>query len=198
MPQASRYHPFLVALHWLLALLITTALVLGAFVLVKIPNGDPMKIDALRPHMSAGVLILALMLVRLLVRTRTAHPAQALAGNPFLNKLGWISHRLFYPLVFGMAGSGVIMAVQADLPALVFGGQGSLPPDFWAFTPRVFHYVFSRLLMALIALHIVGALYHTLFLKDHLLRRMGFGKRVVVETISKSPSLGRPSSEVQP
>jgi cytochrome b561 len=71
MPQVSRYHPLLVGLHWLLALMVIAALALGALVLVDIPNSDPMKIDALRQHMTAGVLILALMLVRLLVRTRT-------------------------------------------------------------------------------------------------------------------------------
>lgn len=197
MDQVSRYHPLLVALHWLLALMITAALALGALVLVKIPNSNPMKIDALRQHMTAGVLILTLMLVRLLLRTRTTHPAPASAGNALLNKLGWASHRLFYPLVIGMAGSGIIMAVEANLPAIVFRGHGSLPPDFWAFTPRTFHYVLSRLLMALIALHVAGALYHTFFLKDRLLRRMGFGKRVGATTISTSPALKRPFSEMQ-
>ena len=82
MTQVSRYHPLLAALHWLLALMIIAALALGAFVLVKIPNSDPVKIDALRQHMTGGVLILALMLVRLLVRVRTTHPAPALAGMP--------------------------------------------------------------------------------------------------------------------
>ena len=197
MDQVSRYHPLLVALHWLLALMITAALALGALVLVKIPNSDPMKIDALRQHMTAGVLILTLMLVRLLVRTRTTHPARALAGNTLLNKLGWASHRLFYPLVIGMAASGILMSVEANLPAIVFAGHGSLPPDFWVFTPRVFHYVLSRLLMALIALHIAGALYHAFFLKDRLLRRMSFGKRVGATTIFTSPAAKRPFSEVQ-
>jgi cytochrome b561 len=41
------------------------------------------------------------------------------------------------------------------------------------------HYLVSRLLMALIAQHIAGALYHTLILKDGLLRRMAFCRRVL-------------------
>jgi len=198
MSQVSRYHPLLVALHWLLALVIITALALGALVLVKIPNSDPTKIAGLRQHMTAGGLILTLMLVRLLVRTRTSHPAPASSGNALLNKLAWVSHRLFYPLVFMMVGSGVIMALEAHLPAIVFGGHGSLPPDFWVFTPRVFHYVLSRMLMTLIALHVVGALYHTFFLRDRLLRRMGFGRRLLAATTnSTSPVLDRQSSKVQ-
>jgi cytochrome b561 len=71
MDQVSRYHPLLVALHWVLALVIIAALALGALVMVNIPNTDPMKIEALRSHMSGGIFILILMLVRLFVRTRT-------------------------------------------------------------------------------------------------------------------------------
>jgi len=196
-PQVSRYHPLLVALHWFLAVLIFAALALGALVMAKMPNTDPMKIEALRSHMAGGSAILLLMLVRLFVRTRTTHPAAASAGHPTLDRLAWLSHRLFYPAVLAMAGSGLIMALQTGLPAIVFGGEGALPADFWAFPIRTVHYVLSRLLMGLIALHVVGALYHTLILKDGLLRRMAFGRRVLAggrATLSLDPSLPRRSS----
>src|SRR5580704_15676791 len=85
----SRYHPTLVIMHWLLAVLIIAALALGALVMVKIPNSDPMKLEALRSHMTGGVLIVVLMLVRLLVRTRTKHPSTASTGNPILDRLAW-------------------------------------------------------------------------------------------------------------
>src|SRR3974377_1973837 len=61
MVQVSRYHPLLVALHWALAVLIMAALALGALVMVKIANSDPMNLEALRSHMTGGVLILLLM-----------------------------------------------------------------------------------------------------------------------------------------
>ncbi len=177
MTQVKRYHPSLVALHWLLAVLIIAALALGALVMVKIPNSDPHKLQALSSHMSGGALILLLMLARLLVRRRTAHPARATAGHPLLDGVAWLSHRLFYVAVFGMAGSGLVMALQTRLPWVVFLHQGTLPADFWAFPVRFVHYGFSRLLMALIALHVAGALYHTLVLRDGLLKRMVFGRR---------------------
>src|SRR5438132_12481452 len=132
MDQVSRYHPLLVAMHWVLALLIIAALGLGALVMVRIPNTDPMKLEALRSHMIGGSLILLLMLTRLVVRARTAHPAPASTGNRTLDRLAWASHRLFYVAVLGMAGSGLFMAIQTGLPAIVFGGAGALPADFWA------------------------------------------------------------------
>jgi cytochrome b561 len=197
MAQLSRYHPALVALHWLLAVLIIAALALGALVLVGIPNSDPMKLEALRSHMAGGALILTLMVIRLVVRRRTAHPAPATTGHSALDRLAWASHRLFYIAVLGMAGSGLVMALQTGLPSIVFAGHGALPPDFWAYPVRTIHYGISRLLMTLIALHVAGALYHTFFLKDRLLRRMGFGRRATVATMSTAPALNGSFPEVQ-
>jgi cytochrome b561 len=180
MPEVSRYHPLLVAMHWLLAVLLIAALALGALVMAKLPNSDPMKLEALRSHMFGGGLILALMLVRLFVRTRTTHPPAAPTGSSLLDKIAWASHRLFYVLIIAMVASGVTMALQAGLFETVYGGRGTLPPDLWVYPIRSLHYLISRLLMALIALHITGALYHTFVLKDGLLRRMAFGRRVIV------------------
>jgi cytochrome b561 len=113
--QVSRYHPALVVLHWALAFLIIAALALGALVMVNIPNTSPMKIEALRSHMAGGMVILVLMLIRLAIRTRTAHPQPASAGHPLLDRLAFVSHRMFYGTVVVMAGSGIIMALQTGL-----------------------------------------------------------------------------------
>jgi len=176
--RVSRYQPVLVVLHWLMALLLPIALLGGAFVLVKIPNTDPMKIVALQQHFTGGILLLTLMLIRLIVRVSTIHPAQASTGSSILDRMAWLSHRLLYGLVVAQALSGLTMALQAGLPEVLFGGHGALPADFWVFPVRSVHYVISRLLMALIALHVSAALYHTFILRDGLLRRMWFGKRV--------------------
>ena len=47
MKQVTRYHPLLVALHWLLAFLIIAALFAGFFLLARMPNSDPQKIRVL-------------------------------------------------------------------------------------------------------------------------------------------------------
>ena len=158
MPKVSRYHPLLVALHWLLAVLIIAALALGALIMAKLPNSDPMKLEALRSHMFGGGLILALMLVRLFVRTRTTHPPVAMTGSSLLDSVAWVSHRVFYGLIIAMVASGATMALQAGLFEIVYGGRGTLPPDLWVYPIRSVHYLVSRALMMLIALHITGAL----------------------------------------
>jgi cytochrome b561 len=124
------------------------------------------------------------MLGRLVLRSRTEHPAAASAGHPLLDRIAWVSHRLLYVATIGLPISGLILALQSGLPWIVFGG-GKLPADFWAYSFRMVHYIFSRWLMVLIALHVLGALYHTLVLRDGLLRRMFFGRRTVTVKESK-------------
>lgn len=194
MQGVTRYQPLLVVMHWLLALMIPVALAGGALVLVKIPNTDPTKVEALRQHMGGGTLLLALMLIRWVVRMRTAHPARASTGSSALDRAAWLSHRLLYVLVLAQAGSGLVLALQSGLPDIVFGGDGALPADFWVFPMRSVHYVISRLLMALIVLHVAGALYHTLIRRDRLLRRMWFGRRVLTAPETVAPAHSRSHS----
>jgi cytochrome b561 len=176
MPVA-RYHTALVVLHWLLAVMLIVALGMGAIVLDKTPNSSPEKIDALRGHMIAGMAILALMVVRLIVRLKTAHPPAASSGMAWADRLAPWVHRAIYLLVIVQALSGFGTSLMAGLPAIVFGGVGSLPPDFHAYWPRAVHGIASKLLMTLIALHISAAMFHQLVVGDGLMARMGFGKR---------------------
>ena len=174
-----RYHPLLVVLHWALAFFIIAALALGALKMAPIANTNPMKLAALRAHMTGGIVILALMSLRLLIRRVTMHPPQAMTGTPLLDRLARFSHAAFYGAVIAMALSGLIMGVQTGVIRLLAGGQSPIPPDFWAFPIRTVHYVTSRVLMGLIALHLAGVVYHTFICRDRLLRRMGFPMRTL-------------------
>jgi len=173
----SRYHPILVVLHWGLAIFILAALGLGAFKMAPMPNTDPMKSEALRAHMTGGLVILALMLLRLIARRATLHPPAASAGSPALDRLARMSHVALYLLVITMALSGLTMGLQAGITPLIVGAHPSIPPDLWVFPIRRVHYLISRALIVLIALHLGGALFHTFIRRDGLLRRMGLGGR---------------------
>ena len=174
---ANRYHTALVVLHWLLAMLLLFALGMGSFVLSTTPNNAPEKIAALQGHMIGGGLILLLTLVRLGVRLNTVHPPAATTGHPLLDRLAPLTHWVLYFLVLLMAGSGVAMSVMAGLPAIVFGGVGSLSVYFNSLPPRAVHGVVANLLMLVIAMHVAAALYHQFVRRDSLMARMGWGPR---------------------
>jgi cytochrome b561 len=179
MTAPRRYHPVLVALHWGLAALIIADLAVGSTVLVHIPNAAPRKLEGLRAHMSGGLVILAAMTIRLGVRLTSTAPAAAPTGSPALDRLAWLSHRALYGAVFVMALSGFFLALQSGAFSAAFRGEGALPASFWIYPLRTVHFAASRLLMGLIALHLAGALFHTLVRRDGLLARMSFGRRDV-------------------
>jgi cytochrome b561 len=175
---ASRYQPVLVALHWLLALMIIGLLCLGFFVLADMPNTDPKKLDILVWHMSGGMFVLVLMILRLIIRRWSARPAAATTGSPVLDRLASIAHRSLYVIVFLMIASGW---TTGWLISGAFQPNGEpLPKTFDVLPSFEVHAVLATLLTILIAAHIAAALYHQFVLKDGLFRRMWFGKRTIV------------------
>lgn len=169
-----RYHPSLRVLHWLIATLIIAALLLGTFVMAPTRNSDPAKIFALLKHMLAGGLILSLTLMRLFIRPKTRRPAPVLSGIAMADRIVPYVHRVFDILVLAMVGSGIGIAVISGLPNVVFGGHGTLPNSFHNFPLYTLHVFVAKLFAGVIALHVVGALYHQFILKDGLLSRMSF------------------------
>ncbi len=178
MKQVVRYHPLLVALHWLLAILIIAALFAGFFLLAAMPNSDPQKIRVLLVHMAADMAILALMVVRFIVRALTSRPAPATTGHPFLDRFAPVTHYGFYVLVLLMVGTGYATAILAGLHRIVFQGSGDpLPEDFDVYPTFVAHSFFAAILAGFIVLHVLAALYHQFVRRDRLFRRMWFGRR---------------------
>lgn len=178
MRLVSRYHPLLVALHWLLAVLIILMLAGGFFLLARLANADPQKIGALLVHMSLGMVIAGLMLVRLAVLLFSAKPAEASTGHLALDRLVLSAHYAFYLIVALMAASGLATAILAGLNRSVFQGTGEpLPADFSAYPTFTAHVALALLLSALVLAHVVAALYHQFFKRDQLLRRIWFGRR---------------------
>ena len=174
MPE--RYHPALVTLHWLLAALLLMALSAGTLVLQHAPNSDPSKLDALRIHAPMGLAIGVLMLLRLVIRLKTRHPAPATTGIALADRLAPLAHWSLYALVLAMTASGIALSVQSGLGDAMFG-TGALPASFDAFSARAAHGVIASLLILTLVLHVAAAVYHAAVRRDGLLRRMWFGAR---------------------
>jgi cytochrome b561 len=178
MKQVTRFHPLLVTLHWLMAVLIIGALAGGFFLLAATPNTAPVKIDILRLHMAGGMLILFLMIVRLVARISTSKPADLVTGNSTADRIAPVTHYGFYVLIFLMAGTGYATALLAGLPEIVFAHSGApLPASFGIFPTRMAHAWLAVLLAGLVVLHVLAALYHHFIRKDGLFKRMAFGSR---------------------
>ena len=128
-PAPQRYHPALVVLHWLIAALI----VLTAFLALGGGEGEGFRagrlslfgFPAISIHMILGLLVLALLIVRLVVRWRTGQPDWATTGSGFLDRIGVVTHWALYFFTFAITITGIILALQTNRLSRIFAPVGS-------------------------------------------------------------------------
>ena len=157
----TTYGSTYIMLHWFVALLVLAQLVFGGQMTtafnammtgrIAAPGTGPGLGDAF-VHGLLGSIIGLLMLGRLYLRL--THPIPPPAPG-WAGTVSRINHWLFYILLVGMPIAGL---------ATWFGGLERVGDV---------HALASQVLIALIALHIIGALYHHVVQKDRtILRRM--------------------------
>lgn len=182
-PKPKRYSPVLVSLHWIIAILILSTVLLANEGEGRGEGGGGATIAGIPPigvHMILGVAILVLLIIRFIVRWRTQHPDWATTGNRFLDKVGEITHWALYLFTFGMTITGISLAMRGNRLARTFGLARAAP--LGQFRPRgfsigMFHGAIWFFLLLLILLHIGAAFYHQFILKDNLLGRMWYGNQ---------------------
>ena len=113
---------------------------------------------AARLHVFAGITTFVLLILRLVMRLRAGAPALPEEEAPIMKMIAHATHFLLYVALFLMPLSGL---------AGWFGQvEGALAA----------HSTLRLVLLAFVFLHISGALYHQLILKNNLIKRMTFGK----------------------
>ena len=132
MDTPKRYHPALVTLHWLVALLVFTDLYIGYFYIRPIimlgRGGVPGTDLILKIHMAAGVAILVFLVIRFIIRLTTRKPASADAGSKALNVLAKVVHYSLYFFVFAITVVGLIFSLQVNRFQVAFLGAASSGP----------------------------------------------------------------------
>jgi cytochrome b561 len=171
----DRYGAVAIAIHWIAAVLIVALLATG-FRLSG--TTDPAaKIALLRIHAVMGVTVALLTLVRIAWWWFADDKPLPVSGQPpMLHRIAVAVHGLFYVVILGLAASGIGMMVLSGAGQIAFGGASGSLPDFWNYPPRVPHGIGVRLLIALLVLHVGGALYHQFVRGDRLFARMGLGR----------------------
>ncbi|WP_417462486.1 cytochrome b [Kordiimonas sp.] len=162
-------------LHWVLAIALIGQSVLG-LVFADMPRGDD-KNELIRLHMSFGTLIFAFMLLRLGVRLSGDTPKPEEGTPAYIAKIAQVAHGLMYALIFLVVLAGMFTLLTVGWDITVFGAT-VIPTPFAR--DMDLHHLFEKIhvygwyvLSALVGLHLVGVLYHTLILKDGTLARMG-------------------------
>ncbi len=172
--DANRWGGLAQIFHWLMAVLILGAGIAGLF-MSGMPN-SPQKINVYALHKSIGLSVLALALLRLAWRLADGRPNDV--PMPRWQKLvAHAVHGLLYLLMLALPLSGWLYNSAAGFPLQWFrivqlpSLTGGADPALKAFAHEA-HETLFWLLVALLALHVGGALKHQLIDRDGLLARM--------------------------
>ena len=158
----TKFNHIQVALHWLTAAVLMFMLAAGTLGLSPMENSDPAKVDALRIHIMVGGFALVLILARIIWRKKSAQPNPLQSGNGLKDKIAVVMPYILNITALIIALSGISLGLATGLGDVVFGGVGQLPETFFDFIPRYVHGIGTKVLMALVVLHVLGGLSHVL------------------------------------
>jgi len=152
------YSRLQIALHWIVFALIVLQYVLHDAIAEAWEAFEHGREIAFNPlvfqHVSTGILIAVLAFVRISVKMKRGAPALP-EEEPALMKLAAkVTHLALYAFMILMPMSGAVAW---------FGGVENAAEA---------HEIMKPFLLALIALHVLGALYHQFVLKTNLMDRM--------------------------
>ncbi len=175
----GKFSPAMIWIHWIVAALMIVTIVYG--LVSGYATTSELTQSAMLVHQSVGTVIFILVFAR--VAARFMRPVPPLPpGMPQYQKVAAaITHVLLYAalvafpitgyLSLASRGRAVSMFGLFDLPRMVPRSLST------AATATDLHVIAQWALYALIALHVVAALYHQFVVKDGVLMRMWPGRR---------------------
>lgn len=172
-PASERYSLVAIALHWTIAVLVGGLLAWGWY-MTDIPRG-PERGFAFGLHKSFGILVFALMLVRIAWRLLNPPPPPPPGMPAWQRVAAGATHLLFYVLLLAHPLTGYLSSSFSGYSTKLFG----IPlPDWGAHNPPLneffteLHVIGAVTLCIVIAAHVLGALKHLLTPGDRVVRRM--------------------------
>ena len=174
----ERYNRVMVLLHWALALGLIAQLGLGLW-MEEIPK-DPPGVRAywFNLHKSIGIVLGFLVLWRLGWRVTHSVPPQLPNTPDWQAKVAKLNHGLMYVVMVMLPVSGFLGSSFSPYPVKFFG---LVLPRFWEAQPDFksvlseVHELAAFALIALVVLHLLAVVWHTVVKKDGLLSRMRWG-----------------------
>lgn len=163
-------------MHWAVAAGVVVQFALGWGSETDIDGADGMRL--LRLHFQLGMVLLALMLLRLACRLTHRMPPAG-AGEPrWRHRAARSVHIALYLLLFLLPASGYVIWVWMDAPLDVLGvarvPRLFVPPaddETWRAVAWYAHIACGWMLSALLALHVAAALWHQWVRRDGLISR---------------------------
>ena len=192
-PRVRRYGRISMILHWLIAGLILTQIGLGWYMNEVLPDHSKAQAAIETLHISLGLT--TLISVALLIALRITHPAPPMPAGLALweRATAWLSHLLFYLLMLALPLTGWAMVSVRSAPIRFWGlDWPRLPYLSFLMGPdnrplrhtlqQVHTDILVWIILANLALHVLGALKHQFDGHPVLWRMLPFGKPKTPQT----------------
>ncbi len=163
--------------HWIIALAVIGMLAFGTYLADFVPRG-PEKGALINIHKAIGVLVLVFGLWRVGWRLAQGFPEPAGPAPNWQHLIAKLTHWMLILGIIVMPVSGMMMSLFGGHDISVFGLfviPGQEENRALSSAAGGIHAIFSKVLIAFIVLHILGALKHHLIDKDATLVRMTSG-----------------------
>lgn len=163
-------------LHWLMALAILLLFALGLW-MVELDYLDPYYKSAPDLHRSAGIVLLAALVLRFVWRLVNVKPSDACLG-PLERKAAQLVHWGFYPLLLALMVSGYLISTPDGRPIDVFGlveVPSLIRRKGLEDAAGEVHEWLAYLTIALAAVHAAAAIKHHVVDRNRILVRMWSG-----------------------
>jgi cytochrome b561/polyisoprenoid-binding protein YceI len=182
---ATHYGSVARTLHWITALLILTAIPLGWFAnQMPYATGDELaaKAQLFSLHKTVGVTAFSVALIRILWAFTQARPEPVHPDRVWETRAAEMVHWLLYLSLVIVPLSGWIGHAATDGFAPILWPLGQDLPlvptsEAVAEMAAAMHWLFTKILVASVLLHIAGALKHAFIDRDGTLARMTSGRK---------------------
>jgi cytochrome b561 len=168
----TQYSKRMVIVHWLTLALLIVAWYLGDS-LGDATDESKATLAGYIVHMAVGGTVLLLMFFRFYFRRTDGIPAPV--GNTPMDKLAKGVHYLLYTVLFLLPLSGIMTVIKSTTGKALLAGDASLLPKEHGYHnvfAHTVHELLVNVLIALVVIHILGAIKHQFIMKDGLMERM--------------------------
>ncbi|MEM8501261.1 MAG: cytochrome b [Pseudomonadota bacterium] len=168
--EVHRYGRVSRVLHWTIAILFICMIPMGVYA-TMIPEGVTYRLEYYVVHKTIGVIIFALVLIRIFWNLHSRRPELDAHLKPIEKKLAHGAHLALYFILLAMPVTGYIMTSYFGAPTYFFAWEikplwdiSETGVQFWGLLHK---YLLPYLIYVILGAHILGALKHQ-FIDKHV------------------------------
>ncbi|MEO1304944.1 MAG: cytochrome b/b6 domain-containing protein [Pseudomonadota bacterium] len=183
--RSERYSSVAITLHWVMAIALV-GMILGGWYMTDLPDGAPGQYALYQLHKSIGITVLLLTVARVIWRLMNPPPPLPDDMKTLEKTASHLVHIGFYAMMIALPLTGWLyssVSVKLDVPTVLYGVLGwpdvpfveGLKTESSAGAVNFAHSNLVWVTLALLALHVAGAIKHEFGPEGGVFERMAPG-----------------------